>query len=236
MEHEIIELDEIDSTNDELRRMAEKGAKHFTIVSAQKQTRGKGRHSRTWESPKGNLYLSILIKNSKFDVAYQLSFVAGLAVLDTIQTFIPVHEAKLKWPNDVLVNDKKIAGILLESSSSQSGIMDYLIIGFGINVKDSPDYATNMKALGFKQPFGNVKRHLIDKFEKYYTLWLDDGFGRIGELWLRNAAYLGEKIRVNLPEKEVEGIFRGLTPKGELILETKDGERLISSGEVFHGA
>lgn len=235
MEHNIIELDEIDSTNDELRRMAEKGAKHFSIVSAKKQTRGKGRYSRTWESPKGNLYLSILIKKTKFDVAYQLSFVAGLAVLDTIQTFIPSHEAKLKWPNDVLVDDKKIAGILLESSSSQAGNLDYLIIGFGINVKESPDYATNMKELGFKQSFGDVKRYLIDKFEKLYTIWLEEGFGRIGELWLRNAAYLGEKIRVNLPEKEVEGIFRGLTPQGELILETTDGERLISSGEVFYG-
>ncbi|MEQ1789623.1 MAG: biotin--[acetyl-CoA-carboxylase] ligase [Rickettsiales bacterium] len=235
MEHEIIELDEIDSTNDELRRLAEKGAKHFTIVAAKKQTRGKGRYSRIWDSPKGNLYLSILIKKTKFDIAYQLSFVAGLAVLDTIQAFLPAHESKLKWPNDVLVDDKKIAGILLESSSSQSGNLDYLIIGFGINVKESPDYAINMKSLGFKQSFGEVKRHLVEKFEQLYTIWLEDGFGRIGELWLRNAAYLGEKIHVNLPDAEIEGIFRGITTSGELMLETKDGERLISSGEVFYG-
>jgi BirA family biotin operon repressor/biotin-[acetyl-CoA-carboxylase] ligase len=235
LEHEIIELEEIDSTNDELRRLAEKGAKHFTIVAAKKQTRGKGRYSRIWDSPKGNLYLSILIKNTKLETAYQLSFVASLAVLDTIQTFLPAHDAKLKWPNDVLVDGKKIAGILLESSSSQVGKMNYLIIGFGINVKESPDYATNMKDLGFKQAFGSLKQHLIEKFEQLYTIWLEEGFGRIGELWLRNAAYLGEKIRANLPEKEVEGIFRGLTPQGELILETTDGEKLISSGEVFYG-
>ena len=233
MEHEIIELDEIDSTNDELRRMAEKGARHFTIVSAKKQTRGKGRYSRTWDSPEGNLYLSVLIKNAKFENAYQLSFVAGLAALDMIQTLLPTHNIQLKWPNDVLADGKKVAGILLESASSQSGKLEYLIVGFGVNVKVSPEYATNMKLLGNKQPFRDIKKHLIDNFEKFYTLWLEEGFGRIGDLWLRNAAYIGEKIRVNLPEKELEGIFRGLTPTGELILETADGERLISSGEVY---
>ncbi len=231
--HEIIEFDTIDSTNDELRKLAENGAKHFTIVSAKKQKRGKGRYSRVWDSPAGNLYLSILIRNTRFATAYQLSFVAGLAVLDVVQNCLPDKRVELKWPNDVLVDGKKIAGILLESATSSNGKLQYLIIGFGLNVKASPEYATNLKANGSKKSFDSIKRNIIERFEKHYTAWLEEGFGSIGEIWLRNAAYMGESIRVNLPEKEVEGIFLGLTPIGELILETREGKQLISSGEVY---
>ena len=232
MPTEIIELNEIDSTNDELRRLAEKGAKHFTVVTAKKQTRGKGRYSRMWESPDGNLFLSILIRKPDMETAHQLSFVSAMAVLETVQTLLSNHEISVKWPNDVLVNGKKIAGILLESSTSHNKI-DYIIIGFGVNVKKSPDYATNMRELGYKGSFGQVKDTLIKEFKKFYEMWQDENFGRISELWLRNAAYLGEKITVNLPDSSLTGIFRGLTATGELRLETVDGEKIISSGDVY---
>ncbi len=229
---DIIELDEIDSTNDELRRLAEKGAANFTIIAARKQTRGKGRYSRNWESPEGNIYLSILIKNLDVHTAHQVSFVAGLAALETVQINVDDHEVRLKWPNDVLADGKKVAGVLLESASSRPDRLDYLIIGFGINVKKSPDYATNMKKLGSTQNFGIIKTKLVDEFLKYYEIWLEEGFGKIRNLWLKNAMGLGEKIVANLPERHIEGIFVGLTANGELILDTNEGEKIISSGEV----
>lgn len=228
---DIFEYDEIDSTNDELRRLAEKGAANFTIVTAKKQTRGKGRYTRSWESPEGNLFLSILLRNLDIATAHQVSFVASLAALEAIQINIDAPAA-LKWPNDVLANGKKIAGILLESAYSQNDKLDYLIVGFGINVKKSPDYATNMKKHGSTQSFGNIRTKLLDEFSKYFDIWMEEGFGKINNLWLKNAAGLGEKIIVNLPEKQAEGIFRGLTQNGELRLETADGEIIISSGEV----
>lgn len=231
---EIIEYKEIDSTNDELRRLAEKGAANFTVVTAKKQIRGKGRYSRSWESPEGNIYLSILLRNLDVHTAHQVSFVASLAALEAIQINLPEAEIRLKWPNDVLANGKKIAGILLESASNSSRphTLQYLIIGFGINVKKSPDYATNMKTLGNEENFAKIKNKLLEEFSKYYEMWLEDGFGKISSLWLKNASGLGEKIVANLEEKHVEGIFRGLTSNGELKLETNEGEKIISSGEV----
>jgi len=231
---EILEFKELDSTNDELRRLAEKGAANFTVVTAKKQTRGKGRYSRSWESPAGNIYLSILIRNLDAHTAHQVSFVASLACLEAIQINIPEAETRLKWPNDVLANGKKIAGILLESASGsdQPDRLNYLIVGFGINVKHSPDYATNMKALGNTGSFGNIRDKLLEEFTKYYDIWLEDGFGKISSLWLKNASGLGEKIVANLEEKHIEGIFQGLTPGGELVLETSEGKIIISSGEV----
>ncbi len=229
---EILEYDELESTNDELRKLAEKRAANFTVVTAKKQTRGKGRYSRSWESPEGNIYLSILIRNLDVRTAHQVSFVASLAALEAIQINLPDTEVRLKWPNDVLADGKKIAGILLESASSKPDRLDYLIVGFGINVKKSPDYATNMKKLGNKENFGKIKDKLLEDFSKYYDIWLEDGFGKISALWLKNASGLGEKIVANLEEKHVEGIFKGLTSTGELVLETNEGERIISSGEV----
>lgn len=229
---DIIELKEIDSTNDELRRLAEKGAGNFTVVTAKKQTRGKGRYSRSWESPDGNIYLSILIRNLDVHTAHQISFVASLAALETIQINLPDVDVRLKWPNDVLADGKKIAGILLESASSRPDRLDYLIVGFGINVKKSPKYATNMKDLGSTENFDKIKTKLLDEFSKYFDIWLENGFGKISSLWLKNAAGLGEKLIANLPEKQIEGIFQGLTPNGELILDTSEGEKIISSGEV----
>lgn len=231
---EILEYKELDSTNDELRKLAERGVGNFTVVTAKKQTRGKGRYSRSWESPEGNIYLSILLRNLDVHTAHQISFVASLACLETIQINIPDAEVRLKWPNDVLANEKKIAGILLEASSNSDHpeVLSYLIVGFGINVKHSPDYATNMKKHNNTQSFSKIRDKLLEEFSKYYHIWLEDGFGKISALWLKNASGLGQKIAANLEEKTVEGVFKGLTSTGELVLETSEGERIITSGEV----
>ena len=231
---EIIDYKELDSTNDELKKLANLGAANFTVVTARKQTRGKGRYSRSWESPEGNIYLSILIRNLKVATAHQIGFIAALAALEMIQINLPDVDIRVKWPNDILANGKKISGILLESESSEArpDKLSYLIVGFGVNVKKSPDYATNMKKLGSKENFGKLKEKLLDEFSKYYDIWLEEGFGKIRNLWLKNAVNLNEKILVNLPDRQVEGVFKGLTNNGELILDTSEGENIISSGEV----
>src|SRR5471030_691785 len=127
-------LDRIGSTNDEARRMANEGAPHGTVVHADEQTAGRGRLAHTWFSPPGNLYLSIVLRtNQPAARTAELSFLASLAVADTVEAMLPRQtRTLLKWPNDVLVNGAKIAGILLEQ------IDDATIMGIGVNVLQAP--------------------------------------------------------------------------------------------------
>src|SRR5580693_2293306 len=124
----------IGSTNDEARRLANEGAPHCTVVHADEQTAGRGRLAHTWFSPPGNLYLSILLRTGQpASRAAELSFVAALAVAETVEALLPRQiRAMLKWPNDVLVNGAKIAGILLEQ------VDDATVLGIGLNVLEAP--------------------------------------------------------------------------------------------------
>ena len=122
--------DKIGSTNDEARRLAQEGAPHGTVVHADEQTSGRGRMAHTWFSPPGNLYVSILLRTGQpAGRTAELSFLAALAVADTVEALLPRQtRAMLKWPNDVLVSGAKIAGILLEQ------VDDATVIGIGLNV------------------------------------------------------------------------------------------------------
>src|SRR5882757_1244547 len=129
--------DKIGSTNDEARRMAAEGAPHGTVVHADEQTSGRGRLAHTWFSPPGNLYVSVLLRTGQpVTRTAELSFLAALAVADTVEALLPRQtRAMLKWPNDVLVNGAKIAGILLENLDNAT------ILGIGLNVLEAPSNA-----------------------------------------------------------------------------------------------
>jgi len=133
-------VDVTQSTNLDVRRLAEAGEAEGIVVWAKRQTAGRGRQGRTWVSPEGNMYLSILLRpkcTPREAGAY--SFVAALAVFDTIKAFVPGIEAEIKWPNDVLVGGKKICGILLETNLDEERKVDWLALGVGINVVSHPD-------------------------------------------------------------------------------------------------
>lgn len=235
------EFDEIDSTNEEARRLAASGERGPVWITARHQTAGRGRRGRKWESPTGNLAATLLLSPEKpASECAQLSFVSALAVFDTIVGFEPDAEIRVKWPNDVLVNGRKIAGILLESASQGANPV-FLAIGIGINLKTHPSDtefpATSLASLGLAAP---LPRHalleLAGPFAKWYDIWRGEGFSPIRDAWLARAAGLGTRIRARLQNEETSGMFEGIDMTGALLLrEAQDRLRTISAGEVYFG-
>ena len=209
----LVALDKVTSTNDELKDLAAKGAPHFTVVTANTQTKGRGRNGNKWESPKGNLYISVL---SREVITPLLSFIAAISVREAL------GKGDLKWPNDVLVDGKKVAGILLESVEGE-----YAIIGIGINLAKAPKYAAVVE-----EDIKKVQDILLARLWHNIKEFKQKGFAGIRTKWLENAAFMGEEIKVNLQKSKLSGIFEGLTESGELILKTTTETKLISSGEI----
>jgi BirA family transcriptional regulator, biotin operon repressor / biotin---[acetyl-CoA-carboxylase] ligase len=232
------EFDEIDSTNEEARRMALAGERGPIWVSAARQSAGRGRRGRTWVSPIGNLSATLLIAPGRpAGECAQLSFAAALAASDTVQSF--GAEVHVKWPNDVLANGAKISGILLESASQGGADPAWLAVGIGINLKhhpmDTEFPATSLPALGIAAPEPrDALLRLAASFAKWYEVWRGDGFAPIRDAWLARAAGLGTRIRARLTNGETMGIFEGIDTNGALLLrETQDRVRAIAAGEVF---
>jgi len=235
------EFDEIDSTNDEARRLAAGGERGPVWITAGRQTAGRGRRGRKWESPAGNLAATLLLAPARpAGECAQLSFVSALAASDMVASFTPDVDIKVKWPNDVLANGRKISGILLESAS-QGADPVFLAIGIGMNLKTHPSDtefpATSLSALGVSPP---LPRHalleLAGPFAKWYDIWRADGFAPIRDAWLARAAGLGTRIRARLQNEETMGVFEGIDETGALLLrETQDRVRTIAAGEVFFG-
>lgn len=234
------QFDTIDSTNEEARRLAQAGERGPLWISAGEQTAGRGRRGRQWVSPRGNLSATLLLDPAKpAGECAQLSFVAALAASDTVFALAPGHSINVKWPNDVLAEGRKIAGILLESASSGGGAPGWLVIGIGINLAAHPPDtefpATSVPALGVTPPLPeDALRHLAAAFAKWYEVWRADGFAPIRDAWLARAAGLGTRIRARLQNGELVGVFEGIDMSGALLLrETQDRVRAIAAGEVF---
>ena len=207
-------------------------------IVAARQSAGRGRRGRVFESPLGNLFATLLLAPGKpAGECAQLSFVAALATADMVASF--GAEARVKWPNDVLASGGKIAGILLESASQGGADPAWLAIGIGVNLKSHPPQtefpATSLPALGLAagEPREGLAR-LAASFAKWYELWRADGFAPIRDAWLARAAGLGSRIRARLQNGETQGVFEGIDADGALLLrETQDRLRVISAGEVF---
>jgi BirA family biotin operon repressor/biotin-[acetyl-CoA-carboxylase] ligase len=232
-------FEEIDSTNEEARRLASAGERGPIWIAADRQTAGRGRRGRTWESPTGNLAATLLIVPDRPPAqCAQLSFVAAIAAADALARFAPSAEIKLKWPNDVLANGRKIAGILLESVSG-GGDPYFLAIGVGINLAHFPPDtefpAVSLAALGPPAPNSReALAQLASRFAKWYDVWAAEGFTPIRDAWLARAAGLGGRIRARLSHEETSGVFEGIDQTGALmLLETSGKTRTISAGEVF---
>jgi BirA family biotin operon repressor/biotin-[acetyl-CoA-carboxylase] ligase len=225
----------IGSTNDEARRLAAEGAPHGTAIHADEQTAGRGRLSHAWFSPPGNLYLSVLLRTGQpASRCTELSFLTALAVADTVETLLPRQiRAILKWPNDVLVNGAKIAGILLEQ------VADATIIGIGLNVLQAPSNtaykATTIVANGGIASVDGARDILLDRLGRHLEVWSRDGFPPIREQWLRRTYPIGAAVRANVGGQSVAGDFAGLDLDGALLLDMPAGRRRIVAGEVTAG-
>lgn len=227
---------------DEARRLAEtEAAEDGTLVWAREQQGGRGRQGREWASPRGNLYLSLVLRpDCEAAEAAELGFLAAVAMAEAIGSVSPPVEVTFKWPNDVLLHDRKVAGILLESRSAAGGGLEYLILGCGVNVahfpRDTAYPATSMHFEGVPKEVTEVE--LLAAFSRHFlswvNRWLDQGFAPVRKAWLRHAASLGERIEVRLPKETLSGIFRDIDAQGYLLLELDDGQvRRVSSGDVF---
>jgi BirA family transcriptional regulator, biotin operon repressor / biotin---[acetyl-CoA-carboxylase] ligase len=231
------------STNDEAKRLAEAGAAEWTVVWAGKQTAGRGRGGSVFLSPPGSLYFSAILRPARPAAsAAQLGFAAALAVGEAIAARLPPgRELCYKWPNDVLVDGRKVSGILLESSAAQDGALAWLVAGIGVNVANHPAEtawpATSLAALG-AVPVGleELLRGIAAAFRAEVARWLDQGFRPLREAWLARAYGLGEAVRVRLPRESFSGRFLDLDADGVLLVETAAGPRRISAGEIFPAA
>ena len=234
--HTIYDYKQLDSTNQlALDLIKKNNLKHGDIILARKQIAGKGRYGRNWISPIGNLYFSLVIrKQNNSNKISLLSFISVVALGNTISNLNNQLNISYKWPNDLLINNKKVAGILLESDKS-----NYIIIGIGVNVNSSPKDTTypadNLSNLDIKNISPNIiLENYLDNFDSLYAQWLSFGFEPIRNLWLKRACNLNKRITTTLNYKKLNGIFRNLDNNGNLVLELKNKElKLISSGEIF---
>ena len=228
----IHKLESTASTNDDVRHAAEAGEAEGLVVVAERQSSGRGRQGRVWESPVGNLYCSVLLRPKNMPrVAGVYSFVAALAVCDTVKAFLPTSGIALKWPNDVLVNGKKISGILLEVAA------DALIVGVGLNVRHVPENtlypATSLELeSGHAVSLSELLDCFLARMEHWYTVMQEKGFAPVRHAWLAHAQK-GD-LTARLPLETVQGRFVDIDETGCLRLLLADGaERSISTGDVF---
>jgi BirA family transcriptional regulator, biotin operon repressor / biotin---[acetyl-CoA-carboxylase] ligase len=228
----LVALASVGSTNDEAARLADAGAPEGTVVWSREQTGGRGRRGRHWASPVGNLYSSTILRpDCAAPRAAELGFVAALAVADIVPAD---RQVRLKWPNDVLVDGGKIAGILLESAVGRAGQVDHVVAGIGLNVGFAPQLPEMRypgSALG-----GSVEaalEGLTAALAARLAQWRRDGFETVRAAWLAQAGPIGAEVDVRLGDELVRGRFAGLDRQGALLLDTAAGPRKIVSGELL---
>jgi BirA family biotin operon repressor/biotin-[acetyl-CoA-carboxylase] ligase len=228
------------STNDIARDLLRQGAAEIVVVHALSQSGGRGRDGRRWESPAGNLYVSLGLRprGRPGEVAL-LGFAAALAVAETVDRFAgAAGPATLKWPNDVLLGGRKIAGILLESDGATSSGVEGLVIGVGLNVASAPAAAripaTCLRdAAGAEMPVEPVLDALLAAFARCHARWSAQGFAPIRAAWLARAHGLGAEIEARLPRHSIAGLFAGIDDDGALLLAQGDSTLRIHAGDVF---
>ena len=244
-EYRLVEMDAVDRTNEEARRLACSGAADGTLVWARRQTAGRGRRGRVWTSEPGNLYASIVLRPDCTPLqAAQLTFVAALAVRDMLSIFLSNSDAiACKWPNDVLIGGRKISGILLESSTAGSGTVDWLVLGIGVNLRHHPDIgsrhpATDLSAEGAGAIEASAALEtLAMAFTERRGEWLQGGFEGVRNAWLKHAYGLGQTAHIKLENASHSGSFIGIDESGALRLKGDDcAEQQFAAGEVtFEG-
>jgi BirA family transcriptional regulator, biotin operon repressor / biotin---[acetyl-CoA-carboxylase] ligase len=228
----LVALDTVGSTNDEAAQLADAGAPEGTVVWSREQTGGRGRRGRVWASPVGNLYTSTILRpDCPAQRAAELGFAAALAVADIVPAG---REVRVKWPNDVLVDGGKIAGILLESAIGQTGQVQHVVAGIGVNVGFAPQLP-EMRYPG--SALGGSVEAALEKLTAALAArlaeWRREGFETVRAAWLAKAGPLGAEVDVKLGEGLVRGRFAGLDREGALLLDTATGPRKIVSGELL---
>ena len=241
----ILLLDQTDSTNAEARRRADAGETGPLWIVARRQSAGRGRRGRQWESQDGNLFSTLMQVTRKSPAeAAQVTFVAALAIADLLDAWAPASLVTIKWPNDVMLAGQKASGVLVESGAHESGGL-WLAVGIGINLVSAPE--------GTERPATALAHHLrgdaacpptieaaaaklAEAFNVWMTRWETLGFQPILDAWSARTAGLDGPAVARLGRETIEGRAEGVAPDGALKLRLADGSlRLISAGDVFFG-
>lgn len=241
-------LETTDSTNEEARRLAEAGEPSPIWIWAREQTAGRGRRARAWKSGADDLTATLLLRPSALRPTARpgesatLSYAAALALSDALAMIAPTANTRLKWPNDVLADGRKIAGILLEGRSDPR-FGDWVAIGIGLNIATAPN-AQEVEAGAWESTAlarylsappapDDALRLLAAAFQRRLQDWALDGFAALRTDWLSRAARLGETVEARLGASSVTGRFVDVDADGALVLETPNGVRRISAADVY---
>ena len=233
----------VTSTNDVAKELAVKGAKEGTIVLAETQTQGKGRLGRNWLSPKGGIWFSVILRPKiPAKDSYQLTFMAAVAVAKTIREMFKVN-AEIKWPNDVLVNERKVCGILTETSIRGNAV-EFAVVGVGVNANiDLTSFPKNLRA-SITSLEAEVKEAvdrerflcaLLGELENYYKMLQQKKFELVLEEWKRLTTLFGAYVVVTSFEEKIRGLAVGVSQNGALKVRLENGTiRKIVSGDVVN--
>ena len=237
-DYTVIQYENIDSTNAAAKRIHFNQEFKKIIIIAKNQTSGKGRQGKIWTSCNGNFFASFVFSSKKFPAKKLLSipFATSIALRNAlISAGISKENISLKWPNDILVNNKKIAGILIETDNKN----DRIVVGIGVNLAQYPD-KTDYGATSIKKEIEKTIDYkdflsiLTPHFEEWISFCEKGESAFIINEWQKNAFYLGKKIKIKISSEILTGIFLGLDKNGSLLLKDENNiERVISAGEII---
>ncbi len=235
----IIHLDKVDSTSNYIKRALEaREIIEGTVVRAGIQTKGKGRAGRVWESPPGGLWFSVLLHpRLPLEEMALLSLVFAAGICRGLDKYIE-QECKIKWPNDIYLDQKKLAGILLETSSLEEDV--YLIVGVGINVNVNRDElgSLNNRAVSLSEYSSadinkdSILTTVLEYMEIYYSDYQQKGFGEILEEFKELCLHLGKRVKIECSSRTVSGTNVGIDSRGRLLVDNGIDIELISAGDV----
>jgi len=240
----LVEFAEAGSTNQEAIAAARAGDAGRCWFVTMRQTAGRGRRGRDWKAPDGNLAATLLLRVPHDPMtAATLGFVAGLSLDEALRTIAPgrADRLRLKWPNDVLLDGGKLAGILLEAEPLTEGGFA-VAIGIGVNVVAAPEGlpypAASLSSLGYAISAPRLFVALADAFASVLRVWDEGrGFASVRRLWLDRAAGLGEDVAVRIGDRIVSGVFETIDEEGRLVIRSSQGKvRTVAAGEVHFGA
>ena len=219
--------DEIDSTNDEAKRI--EGIKDFHIFITEKQTKGRGRHGKKWSSPtSGNIYMTISTSQNTSQIN-PISLISGLICKKAIDKLIRKPSIMLKWPNDILFNDKKIGGILVETEINKENIKTIIGIGINLNINKEESWWGDLSRFALESKRNElinlILTEFLNIFDNSYDNWLDD--------WKKSCMHINKEIEIFDGEHlKKKAIFKDIDAQGNAIIETKEGEEVIATGQI----
>jgi len=236
---QIRHIDSVSSTNDYAKDLAKKGEPEGSIIIANEQKQGRGRKQRFWASPKGGLWFSIILRPHLLPSdAMQITMCAACAMIESIHHNTNLHPS-IKWPNDVLINNKKLCGILTEISVEQDGI-NYLLVGIGLNVNNKlPEELTDISTSLQKEAnqlvnMTAILKNFLTSFERLYLAVKKGNISLIQKTWMDYSSTIGSNVKIITEKEIVKGTAIDLGSHGELIVRTDQGKKTIITGDISY--